>query len=111
MTDLSRRYYAALVLPFDKNGKIDEAAYRDLIQYFLQERFRSVGGLVANPEAGEIYYLTREEKRRVAETACPPRPITSGMLRTSTSKNSNALEPSPPLHSDIESALKRNCHE
>ena len=69
MTDLSRRYYAALVLPFDKNGKIDEAAYRDLIQYFLQERFRSVGGLIANAEAGEIYYLTREEKRRVAEIA------------------------------------------
>ena len=69
MTDLSRRYYAALVLPFDKNGKIDETAYRDLIQYFLQERFRSVGGLIANPEAGEVYYLTREEKRRVAEIA------------------------------------------
>src|SRR5437870_10546246 len=69
MLDLSRRHYAALVLPFDENGKIDEAGYRDLIQYFLQERFRSVGGLVANPEAGEIYYLTREEKRRVAEIA------------------------------------------
>ena len=69
MRDLSRRHYAALMLPFDENGKIDEAGYRDLIQYFLQERFRSVGGLVANPEAGEIYYLTREEKRRVAEIA------------------------------------------
>jgi len=69
MTDLSRRFYAALVLPFDRNGKVDEAAYRDLIQYFLEDRFRPVGGLIANPEAGEIYYLTREEKRRVAQIA------------------------------------------
>jgi 4-hydroxy-tetrahydrodipicolinate synthase len=69
MADLGRRYYAAMVLPFDQNGKVDEAAYRGLIQYFLQEPFRSVGGLIANPEAGEVYYLTREEKRRVAEIA------------------------------------------
>jgi dihydrodipicolinate synthase/N-acetylneuraminate lyase len=69
MTDLARRFYTAMVLPFDRNGKVDEAAYRDLVQYFLQEPFRSVGGLIANPEAGEIYYLTREEKRRIAEIA------------------------------------------
>ncbi|MGD1094919.1 MAG: dihydrodipicolinate synthase family protein [Bryobacteraceae bacterium] len=69
MTQLSSRFYAALVVPFDRNGKVDEAAYRDLIQYFLQDRFRLVGGLIANPEAGEIYYLTREEKRRIAEIA------------------------------------------
>jgi len=65
--DLAHRYYTALVLPFDSNGRVDEGAYRELVQYFLQERFRSVGGLIANPEAGEIYYLTREEKRRIAE--------------------------------------------
>ena len=69
MADLGRRYYAAMVLPFDQNGKVDEAAYRDMIRYFLQEPFRSVGGLIANPEAGEVYYLTREERRRVAEIA------------------------------------------
>jgi dihydrodipicolinate synthase/N-acetylneuraminate lyase len=69
MADLAHRYYAALVLPFDGNGKVDEAAYRELIRYFLQERFRALGGIVANPEAGEVYYLTREEKRRVAEIA------------------------------------------
>jgi len=69
MRDIARRYYTAAVLPFDETGKIDEAAYRRLIRYFLQERFREVGGIIANPEAGEIYYLTREEKRRVAEIA------------------------------------------
>ena len=69
MADLAHRHYAALVLPFDTNGKVDETAYREMIRYFLQERFRAVGGIVANPEAGEVYYLTREEKRRVAEIA------------------------------------------
>ena len=69
MADLAHRYYAALVLPFDTNGKVDEAAYREMIQYFLQERFRRVGGIIANPEAGEVYYLTAEEKRRVVEIA------------------------------------------
>jgi dihydrodipicolinate synthase/N-acetylneuraminate lyase len=69
MADLAHRYYVALVVPFDEKGRVDEPAYRDLIRYFLQERFRAVGGIVANPEAGEIYYLTREEKRRIAEIA------------------------------------------
>ena len=69
MADLAHRYYAALVLPFDANGKVDETGYREMIRYFLQERFREVGGIVANPEAGEVYYLTREEKRRVAQIA------------------------------------------
>jgi len=69
MNDLARRFYTAMVLPLDRSGNVDEGAYRELIHYFLQEPFRSVGGLIANPEAGEIYYLTREEKRRVAEIA------------------------------------------
>ena len=33
------------------------------------QRFASVGGLCINPEAGEIFYLTRAEKRRVLEIA------------------------------------------
>jgi dihydrodipicolinate synthase/N-acetylneuraminate lyase len=69
MVDLSRRYYSAVVLPFDGKSKLDEGAYRELIQYFLRDRFRRVGGIIANPEAGEIYYLTREEKRRAVEIA------------------------------------------
>ena len=69
MRDLAHRYYTAAVLPFDDVGRIDDAAYRNLIRYFLQPRFREVGGIIANPEAGEIYYLTRDEKRRVVELA------------------------------------------
>lgn len=69
MRDIAHRYYTAAVLPFQESGRIDEAAYRKLMRYFLQERFREIGGIIANPEAGEIYYLTREEKRRVVEIA------------------------------------------
>src|SRR5947207_9784772 len=69
MIDLSRRYYSAMVLPFDTKGKPDEGAYRELIRYFLQDRFRQVGGIIANPEAGEIYTLNRQEKLRAVKIA------------------------------------------
>lgn len=64
---LRTRYYTAAVIPFDKNGKIDEAALKDEVQYFCEDRFAGVGGYIANAEAGEIYYLSPEEKRRVLE--------------------------------------------
>lgn len=69
MIDLAHRFYAAMVVPFDSQGRVDEPAYRELIQYYMQEPFRSVGGLIVNPEAGEVYYLTRQEKRRLVELA------------------------------------------
>ncbi len=63
--------YVAVLLPYDKNFKVDEAAYRRFLQHFLKnQRFmRMGGGLCINPEAGEIFYLTRAEKRRVLEIA------------------------------------------
>jgi dihydrodipicolinate synthase/N-acetylneuraminate lyase len=63
--------YVAALLPFDRHMKIDEAAYRRFLQYFIKnEKFvRAGGGLCINPEAGEIFYLTRQEKRRVLEIA------------------------------------------
>ncbi len=67
MPELNNRLYAALVLPMTMEGAVDEDAYRKLIRYYLEGRFRTRGGLIANAEAGEIYYLTREEKRRVVE--------------------------------------------
>ncbi|MBK5962201.1 hypothetical protein CCR97_29005 [Rhodoplanes elegans] len=63
--------YVATLLPYDRHMKIDEAAYRRFLRHFLDnERFvRMGGGLCINPEAGEIFYLTRAEKRRVLEIA------------------------------------------
>jgi len=64
---LSHRLYAAMVLPLKENLEIDEAGLRRLVRYFVNHRFAAVGGLIANPEAGEIFYLSRAEKRRVLE--------------------------------------------
>lgn len=71
MKNVGNRRYIATVLPLDeKTAKVDEAAWRRLLQYFLsQPRILEHGGLCINPEAGEIFYLTRDEKRRVLEIA------------------------------------------
>ncbi len=70
MNNLGDRRYVAVLLPMDESGKIDEGAYRRYLRYFLSEpRFVESGGLCINPEAGEIFYLTRAEKRRVLEIA------------------------------------------
>ena len=66
--DIARRFYTALLLPFEGNLKIDETGLRSLVRYYVDNpQFSKVGGLIANPEAGEAFYLTREEKRRVLE--------------------------------------------
>src|SRR5450759_939386 len=63
--------YVAVLLPYDRQMKVDESAYRKFLRHFLDnEKFvRMGGGLCINPEAGEIFYLTRQEKRRVLEIA------------------------------------------
>jgi len=62
--------YVAVLLPYNGRLKIDEAAYRRFLRYFLNEpRFVREGGFCINPEAGEIFYLSRQEKRRVLEIA------------------------------------------
>ena len=59
-----------LCCPMIVEMKIDELAYRQFLQHFLKnEKFvRMGGGLCINPEAGEIFYLTRAEKRRALES-------------------------------------------
>src|SRR5450755_846237 len=71
MSNVGDHLYVAALLPFDSHMKIDEPAYRKFLRHFLDnERFVARGGgLCINPEAGEIFYLTREEKRRVLEIA------------------------------------------
>jgi dihydrodipicolinate synthase/N-acetylneuraminate lyase len=62
------RIYTAMVLPQTAEFEIDEPGVRRLVRYFVDDpRFAKVGGIVVNPEAGENYYLTREEKRRVLD--------------------------------------------
>jgi 4-hydroxy-tetrahydrodipicolinate synthase len=61
---LSHKLYTALVLPL-KDDEIDEQGLRKLVRYFVNHRFSQVGGLIANPEAGEVAYLSRYEKQRI----------------------------------------------
>jgi dihydrodipicolinate synthase/N-acetylneuraminate lyase len=70
MLTVGHRRYVAVLLPYDRNFKIDEQAFRNYVRYFADDkRFAREGGLCINPEAGEIFYMTREEKRRVLEIA------------------------------------------
>src|SRR5450756_2205530 len=70
MPGVGHRRYVAVLLPFDKSMKVDERAYREYIRYFADDKaFVQQGGLCINPEAGEIFYMTRAEKRRVLEIA------------------------------------------
>jgi len=64
---LGKRLYVALVLPQTADFKIDEAGVRKHVRYYMNHRYAKVGGFIVNPEAGEIYYMTREEKRRVLD--------------------------------------------
>jgi len=63
--------FVALVTPYKPGSfDLDDDALRRLLRYFLQPKFVDAGGaIIINPEAGEIFYLTREEKRRNVEIA------------------------------------------
>jgi 4-hydroxy-tetrahydrodipicolinate synthase len=70
MPTVGHRRYVAVLLPFDNSMKVDERAYREYVRYFADDKaFVQQGGLCINPEAGEIFYMTRAEKRRVLEIA------------------------------------------
>ncbi len=64
------RMFMTPLLPY-LNGdtvEIDEDGYRRFLRTFLTDENLEAGlSVIANPEAGEIFYLSREEKRRVVE--------------------------------------------
>lgn len=59
--------YVALVTPFDREGRLDEDAYRNLIHRQLKGGTR---GLVPCGSTGEAATLMHEEYRRAIEIAC-----------------------------------------
>lgn len=64
------RLYVAVMTPYKENYEVNELALRKLLQYFMQPKFINAGGgIIINPEAGEVFYLSREEKRRNVEIA------------------------------------------
>ncbi len=74
MLDYGKKYdrlYVAIVTPHkDNTYDPDEAQLRKFLRFFLQPEYIEAGmGIVINPEAGEVFYLSREEKRRNVEIA------------------------------------------
>ncbi len=64
------RLFIALLTPMKENYAVDEPAMRKFLQYFMQPKFTQAGGaIIINPEAGELFALRREEKRRNVEIA------------------------------------------
>ena len=61
-----RNLFVTPVLPFGDDGEIDEPGYRAFLRRFLTPAAADAGvALIANPEAGELFTLDREERRRV----------------------------------------------
>ena len=69
--DRWHRLFVAVVTPYlPGESKVDEAGLRQHLRYFLQPKFVNAGGaILINPEAGEIFYLSRDEKLRNVEIA------------------------------------------
>jgi dihydrodipicolinate synthase/N-acetylneuraminate lyase len=74
MVDYGRKYdrlYVPIVTPYkDNTYEPDEGQLRSFLRRFLDPKYVKSGiGIIINPEAGEIFYLNREEKRRNVEIA------------------------------------------
>ncbi len=65
------RLYVAIVTPYkDNTYEPDEGQLRSFLRLFLQRKYVDAGiGIIINPEAGEIFYLSRGEARRNVEIA------------------------------------------
>ena len=84
------RLWVASLTPYQVGSyDVDEEALRRLLRYFLQPRNIEAGiAIIINPEAGELFYLTREEKLRNVEIAieeCRGRvPLFAGVIELRT---------------------------
>lgn len=81
--------YVAAVTPYDDGGNFDEAQATRLWAYF--RAFREQGhelGMMVNPEAGELFYLTPEEQDRAIRVALRElgdvMPVVTGIIGNST---------------------------
>lgn len=83
------RLFVASLIPYDEHGAIDEGQLRRLLRYFVSAS-RNVEdfGIIVNPEAGEVFYLTPDEQARVVEVALDEVggeiPVWSGLLANTT---------------------------
>ena len=69
-TEYDKMFVAAVTPYMPGTEDIDEAAFRNYMRYWAQPKFIAAGGaMLASPEAGEAFYLTQDEKLRLAEIA------------------------------------------
>jgi 4-hydroxy-tetrahydrodipicolinate synthase len=65
------RLFVATMTPYvDGSFEIDEDQFRSILRSFTAPRYLEAGmALIINPEASEVFYLSREEKQRNVEIA------------------------------------------
>ncbi len=83
------RLFITPVLPFSDDGSIDEEGYRRLLRAFLTDENIAAGvAIIANPEAGELFTLERDERTRVIEIVkeevAGRTPILAGVVHVTT---------------------------
>jgi 4-hydroxy-tetrahydrodipicolinate synthase len=83
------RLWVAMVTPYDQAGEIDRGELRRLADYFLRPECVSAGiAIIANPEAGEVFYLSPEEQdlvlSTVVEASAGKAPVLAGVCALTT---------------------------
>lgn len=83
------RLFVTPVLPFAPDGSIDEEAYRRFLRHFLTDENLAAGlALIANPEAGELFYLDRDERKLalsvVMDEVAGRAPVVAGVVDVTT---------------------------
>lgn len=101
------RLFVTPLLPFEglNTHAIDEDGYRALLRRFLTPEYIEAGiSIIANPEAGEIFYLSREEKKRVVgitlEEVAGRTPVLAGALDVTTAGTVDAARDAADLGVD-----------
>jgi 4-hydroxy-tetrahydrodipicolinate synthase len=87
--DLAQRLWIAMVNPWQLgNYRLDEPALRCLVRYFIEQGKGHNIGLIVNPEAGELFHMSREGKKTVARIVLEESdgrvPVFAGVLDVST---------------------------
>jgi 4-hydroxy-tetrahydrodipicolinate synthase len=84
-----RHLFITPVLPFLADGAVDWAGYRKLLRVFLTpENIEAGVAIIANPEAGEIFTLDREERKQaisvVLDEVAGRTPVLAGVVHVTT---------------------------
>ena len=62
------RFYVALGVTYDQDGNVDYDEFREYCKYFTKQEFLDHRfSYIVNPEAGEIFALNLEERRKLVE--------------------------------------------